>query len=317
MRIEYHRTLIADHVRNAAFHAALAAHIIPGETVVADIGTGTGLLGMMAARLGAKRVYMYETAAVGAVAERAVKANKLGRLCEVIACHSTDMIDPPKADVVVSETLGNYAFEENIISTLTDAAQRHLKPGGVMIPSGVRQFAAPVVSGRFHRELSVWADAGPKLGVAIDLGEAQHLTFNNAYVRLMDAGDLLDGLASARAWDEVDFAKRPATSRKADIAWRLDRPVTIDGFAYWWTATLAPQIVLSTAPDAPRTHWEQLYFPIAAPITAAAGDEVRLTVRTKSTEEAGTHLAWTAAHFDVKGDQISRQSHDLDKGYLP
>ena len=50
MRIEYHRTLIADRVRNDAFKAALSRVIRKGETVVADIGAGTGLLGLMAAR---------------------------------------------------------------------------------------------------------------------------------------------------------------------------------------------------------------------------------------------------------------------------
>ena len=51
MRIEYHRTLIADRVRNQAFETALRAVIKKGETTVADIGTGTGLLALMAAKL--------------------------------------------------------------------------------------------------------------------------------------------------------------------------------------------------------------------------------------------------------------------------
>ena len=51
MRIEYHRTLIADRVRNQAFEGALRAVIEKGETTVADIGTGTGLLALMAAKL--------------------------------------------------------------------------------------------------------------------------------------------------------------------------------------------------------------------------------------------------------------------------
>jgi protein arginine N-methyltransferase 1 len=54
MRIEYHRTLISDQVRNEAFFAALRAAIVPGKSVVADIGAGTGLLGLMASKLGAK-----------------------------------------------------------------------------------------------------------------------------------------------------------------------------------------------------------------------------------------------------------------------
>ena len=55
MRIEYHRTLVADRVRVAAFHDALAGVIEKGQSVVVDIGTGTGILAMLAARLGAGR----------------------------------------------------------------------------------------------------------------------------------------------------------------------------------------------------------------------------------------------------------------------
>ena len=76
MRIEYHRTLVADRVRNAAFHAALKAVITPGETVVADVGAGTGLLALMAAGLGAKDVFLYESAEVAGVAAEILKANR-------------------------------------------------------------------------------------------------------------------------------------------------------------------------------------------------------------------------------------------------
>ena len=48
MRIEYHRTLIADKARNEALFAALERVIVKGKTVVADIGAGSGLLGLMA-----------------------------------------------------------------------------------------------------------------------------------------------------------------------------------------------------------------------------------------------------------------------------
>ena len=76
MRIEYHRTLIADHVRNEAFFRALKAVIEPGKSIVADIGAGTGLLGLMASKLGAKEVFLFETAEVAGVAAEVLKANK-------------------------------------------------------------------------------------------------------------------------------------------------------------------------------------------------------------------------------------------------
>ncbi|MGE3711514.1 MAG: 50S ribosomal protein L11 methyltransferase, partial [Hyphomicrobiaceae bacterium] len=115
MRIEYHRTLVADQVRNAAFHAALKAVIVPGETIVADIGAGTGLLGLMAAQLGARQVFMYETAEVGGLAQDLLKLNEAHN-CLLLPCHSTEMERPPRVDVVVSETLGNYPLEEDIVA---------------------------------------------------------------------------------------------------------------------------------------------------------------------------------------------------------
>ena len=80
MRIEYHRTLIADRVRNAAFEAALRAVIKKGVTTVADIGTGTGLLALMAVKLGAREVFLYEAAEVAGVAAKVLKANGRAQL---------------------------------------------------------------------------------------------------------------------------------------------------------------------------------------------------------------------------------------------
>ena len=312
MRIDYHRTLIADTVRNAAFHAALKAVIKPGITTVADIGAGTGLLGLMASKLGAKAVYLYETAEVGAVAERILKANR-AKNCDLYACHSTDMLDPPQVDVVVSETLGNYAFEEHMIETLADARKRFLKPGGVMIPSAVTQFVCPVTSDRIHNELTAWDG----IGYGLDLSIGKVMSLNNAYVRVLQPGELLDNGSAAVSWDRADFAKDSKSNRKGQAQWRVSKPQTVYGFATWWEATLAPGVILSTSPLAPRTHWEQLYFPLLEPVNLAPGENATLALRSQSSQEGGTHLAWTATHQDAKGKQQSRQSLDLDKGYLP
>jgi protein arginine N-methyltransferase 1 len=310
MRIEYHRTLIADRVRNDAFERALAAAIKPGETTVADIGAGTGLLALMAAKLGAREVFLYEAAEVAGVAARILKANRV-RNCHLFPCHSTEMVDPPKVDLVVSETLGNYPFEEHIIETLNDARARHLKPGGSLMPRRLEQLAAPVVTDRIHRELSAWD------GTGFDLSAAKAMSLNNIYVRRFAPKDLLDAAARALVWDAIDFAKENPTGRKGEAAWRLTAAAAIYGFATWWRAELAPGVMLSTAPGEARTHWEQLYFPLLSPIVAKAGDTVGIALRSRTSLAAGTHVAWTATHADGKGRQIARQALNLDKGFLP
>ena len=266
----------------------------------------------MAARLGARSVTLYEEAEVIEVARRIARKSGI-KGCRFVSASSLEVESPERVDVVVSETLGNYAFEENIIDTLADARKRHLKDGGVLIPSRITQFVAPVVSDRLHKELTVWDGVGHGL----DLSPAKAMSLNNVYVRTLDLAELLDGGNSARAWDAVTLGAETRASRKGEVTWKPSAAATIYGFAYWWTAELVPGIALSTAPDAPRTHWEQLYFPLRDPIALKKGESLMLSLRSKSSEETGTHLAWTAVHFDKEGKSISRQAMDLDKGWIP
>lgn len=310
MRIEYHRTLIADRVRNEAFFAALKSVIEPGRTIVADIGAGTGLLGLMASKLGAKEVYLYETAEVAGVAQKILKANR-ARGCHLMPCHSTEMQDPPQADVVVSETLGNFALEENIIATLADARVRHLKPGGAIVPRAIVQRVAPVAASRIHDELMAW----DRVGHGLDLSVAKTMSLNNAYVRTLQPRELHE--PAGVVWDRVDLTREKSSSRKGEASWKPRAPLTVFGFAVWWEAELVPGIVLSTAPGSAATHWEQLYLPLLSPMKTGAGETISLSLRSRSSEEGGTHIAWTAVRLDTSGKSAERQALDLEKGFLP
>lgn len=312
MRIEYHRTLLADRVRNAAFHAALKSVIVPGETIVADIGAGTGFLGFLAAKLGARRVDLYETAEIAEVARRLIRHNRLGNV-RIIPAHSTEATPDVLADVIVSETLGNYPFEENIIETLNDARSRFLKPGGIVVPRAVEQMVAPVTNARFHRELAAWDG----VGYGLDFAPAKAMTLNNIYVRKFRPGDLLDGGASASTWDRVALDRKAKTTRAGEAEWRLKEAATVYGLALWWTAELVPGVHLATGPDAPATHWEQLYLPALAPLDIAAGGTLSARLRSTTSYEAGTNVTWTLAVRDKAGRETARQAMDLEKGYVP
>lgn len=312
MRIEYHRTLIADAVRNEALFAALRELITPGETTVADIGAGTGLLGLMAAKLGAKDVFLYETAEVAKVAAQILKANK-ARNIHLFPCHSTEMENPPRVDLVVSETLGNYALEENIIATMHDARRRHLRRGGRLIPAAIEQSVCPVVSDRIHREFEAWDSAAPGL----DLSAAKRMSLNNVYVRTLTPEELFEEGRSPRVWDGIDLTSDKRSSRRGGARWPVTTNITIHGFAVWWTCTLTGGISLSTAPGSPPTHWEQLYFPLPAALKLMAGEVVEIEIRSKSSEAAGTHLSWVATRRLGNGQIAERHALDLDAGYLP
>ena len=277
--------MLADRVRHEAFHAALKQTIRPGESTVADIGAGTGILAFLARQLGAPEVWLYDPGAALELAEVVAQRNGIDGL-NFVPARSLDVADPPRVDVVVAEVLGNFAYEEDVLETLRDA-QRFLKPGGTLIPQSIVQWAAPVTSDRFERDLSSWQ----RVGFGLDWSDAERITRNNMYVFAIEPADL--AAAPAASWDALDFRGPIDSRRDGTVAWRLDQAATIHGFALWWECALAPGVALSTSPFAPRTHWDQIYLPLLERVEGRTGDEVTLTVRCETGgRDAGIAVEW-------------------------
>lgn len=297
--IELHRKLLGDRPRNDALAAALKAAVTPGCTV-ADLGAGTGFLSFLARRLGAAHCHLYEYSGALALARELAAANRIDGLTFVEA-HSTQVRKPPRADVVISETLGNFALEEGLLETLGDA-QRFLKPGGTLIPCGLRQFVAPVLDARLQRELDVWGG----IGHGLDFAQAREIALNNMYVKTVAPAEL----GPAHEWDTIAFdpsaPKPPSSIRRGAAAWPAAelRGKAVHGFALWWEAQLVPGIAISTAPDRSATHWEQVYLPLLEPLAPTADQRVELDL--VSDTRNGVRLQWDAHVVPARPVRVQR-----------
>ena len=289
--IDFHRKMLADTVRNEAFAKALRAAVKPGS-VVADIGAGTGFLGFLASRLGARECHLYESGDVWAVGKRIAERNKI-KNCAFIHRHSTQVKKPSQADVVVSETLGNYALEEHILETMNDARERYLKPGGTLIPRGLTQYACPIVSDRLLKEIDVWGD----VGYDINFAPAREVAFHNAYVRTVTAADLFPGDGAAQTIDAIDFSQPNDSRRTLSAQWKMTADAAVYGCALWWEAELIPGVTLSTGPFAPPTHWEQIVLFLLEPLKVTAGDALLLNITSDTRMATGLNLTWQMRVF--------------------
>jgi protein arginine N-methyltransferase 1 len=303
MSIEFHRRMLADRVRHAAFREALAHVIEPGRTTVADIGAGTGILAFLARELGAPEVWLYDPGPALQLAEMIAARNGIERL-HFVPERSLDVDDPPLVDLVVAEVLGNFAYEEDVLETLRDA-QRFLAPGGNLIPQSIVQLAAPVTSDRFERDLASWRD----VGFGLDFSDAERVTRNNMYVFAIEPRDV--GLPP-ETWDSLDFTGEIASRRVGRAGWRLPSDATVFGFALWWDCVLVPGVVLTTSPFAERTHWDQIYLPLLEPITGRAGDTLTLDIVSETGGgEAGIAVRWTV---EQRREDASLACQTLDIG---
>jgi predicted RNA methylase len=140
---EVHRTMICDRVRTEAFRRAIDSVVRPGD-IVLDVGAGSGILSVFAARAGAARVYAVERTSVAVLAQELAAANGVAEIVQVIHGEVIDVELPERVDVIVSEWLGGFGVDEGMLVPVIVARDRWLKPGGVMIPRLVTAWAALV-----------------------------------------------------------------------------------------------------------------------------------------------------------------------------
>ena len=138
-----HARMLHDDRRTSDYIAALRRAVRP-EDIVLDIGTGSGVLAIAAARAGARHVYAVEASDIADVAERVFAANGLRDRVTLIRGWSREIELPEPADVLVAEVIGNEPFEEEILETTLDARRRLLKPNARLIPYTIELVARPL-----------------------------------------------------------------------------------------------------------------------------------------------------------------------------
>jgi predicted RNA methylase len=138
-----HARMLHDDRRTSDYIAALTEAVRPDD-VVLDIGTGSGVLAVAAARAGARHVYAVEASDIADVAERVFAANGVQDRVTLIRGWSRQIELPEPADLLVAEVIGNEPFEEEILETTLDARNRLLKPGARLIPHTLELIARPL-----------------------------------------------------------------------------------------------------------------------------------------------------------------------------
>jgi predicted RNA methylase len=150
----YHQ-MLSDKVRMRAFREAIQRTVRPGDVVV-DLGAGTGVLGIWALQAGAARVYAIEQSESIELARAIARANACEDRMVFLQQNSLDVVLDEPADVLISETLGSFGIDENLLRFLPDARDRLLKPGGRMLPSALRLFAAPAEAPGSYARIDFW-----------------------------------------------------------------------------------------------------------------------------------------------------------------
>ncbi|MES3001666.1 MAG: 50S ribosomal protein L11 methyltransferase [Pseudomonadota bacterium] len=303
--------MMADKVRMDAYAQALRDCVKP-DSVVLDIGTGTGIFALLACKLGARRVFAVEPSDAIQVARDLAVANGCAERIEFFQALSTRVTLPERADVIVSDLRGVLPLHGEHLDAIADARRRHLAPGGVLLPRSDSLWAALVQSEREYRRVNVpWAE-----GVhGIEMRPVSSLVANQWWRADVVPKDLL---STPACWAQIDYASVDNADAEGEITLVAAQAGTTHGICMWFDAQLSDTVRYSNAAGAGELVYGRAFFPWLRPMRLEAGDQVRLRLQARFT--GGDYLwTWNSTFHDsagaVKGN--FRQSTFLGMPLVP
>jgi len=268
----WHFGLLRDEVRNQAYDAAIRRAVTPGCTVL-EIGTGSGILAMMAARAGARVVTCESNPSVAAAARAAIAANGLAERITVVGKPSfaldpaTDL--PGPADLLVSEIVSNDLLSEGVLPAHGDAVARLIRPGAQVIPA----------RGRIRVALAYdrhWAEARIGTVEGFDLSAVNRLTRPYREARV-DSGRIALRSDPADLFSFDFGAAAPRRDRRTRLALPASGDAVVNGMLQWIAIDLDDATTYENRPERDgHSCWAPLFWPFSEPLCAKAGQVVTL-----------------------------------------
>ncbi|CAK0822270.1 unnamed protein product [Prorocentrum cordatum] len=250
--------MVNDTDRNDFYYPGLAGRALESCDLrgkfVLDIGSGSGILSMMAARLGARRVVAVdENADLVRLARHNVSANGLADVVEVRHGLSTELELDEKADVLVTETMGTWMTCEGMVQWCEDARKRLLKEGAQVVPQRGVQYAVLVESEELAGLTSCWKPyRGIDLSAVMELQDTSSCLWTKR-VGVKPSSLVYQELCEPFPLLEVDFGSTPfsAMPRTAENRPRM-RAGRVHAVLDFWICEDAQGRQLSTDPRARR-----------------------------------------------------------------
>lgn len=282
-QVDEHRTYVLDKTRVGAFERAIEARVRPGSVVV-DLGTGTGLLALLACRAGAARVYAIEETAIVELARALVRGNGFADRVTFVRGASMEVTLPERADVVVADQIGPLAIGAGFPFVYDDARERFLRPNGAMIPGRVDLFVAPVERAQLRGDLDAWRNRPS----GFEYAAARDWAVGAIHFASLEARD---ALADAVRGASIDVMRPAPAAIEIDARFVAARAGRLDALGLWFEAELAPGVVVSTSPCSPhRIRRDNALLAADEPIDVAPGDRIAASIVVRTRDEI---VGWT------------------------
>ena len=267
-------SMIIDKGRMDPYVAALLDAVQP-DSIVMDIGTGTGIFALLACHFGARHVYAIEPDDAIQVGRELAAANGFAEKITFIQDLSTKITLPEKANIIISDMRGMLPLYEHHLPSIIDARQRHLASGGSLIPLQDTMRVAMVEAPELYQRYAAPWD-GSAFG--IDMQVALRWVKNSFWTDKVIKEDKERIVGEAKTCATLDYQTLEGPDTKGEVVWQLDQDATVHGFRIWFDTVLAEGVGFTNAPDQTELIYGSVFFPFLEPVLLNKDDTVSITL---------------------------------------
>merc|ERR1719163_1004383 len=269
-----HEEMLKDEVRTLTYRNSMwhNKHLFKGKTVL-DVGCGTGILSMFAAKAGAAKVIGVDMSSIVDYAKKIVADNGLSDIVTIIRGKVEEIELPvPKVDIIISEWMGYCLFYESMLDTVLYARDKWLVEGGLMFPDKATLYVCGIEDRQYKDDKIHWWDDV----YGFDMSAIRKVALTEPLVDTVDCNQVVTNSCLIK---EIDIQ----TCTKEDIPFtspfhlQIKRNDYMQALVTYFNIEFTKchkRVGFSTAPEARYTHWKQTVFYLDDYLTCKKGDEV-------------------------------------------
>jgi len=271
-----HEEMLKDEVRTTTYRNAMIhnSHLFKGK-VVLDVGCGTGILSMFAAKAGAAKVIGVDMSSIVEYARKIVEDNNLSHKVQIIRGKVEEITLPEgvdKVDIIISEWMGYCLFYESMLDTVLYARDKWLRPGGLMFPDRATLYITAIEDRQYKDDKINWWDDV----YGFDMSSIRKVALTEPIVDVVDRNQVVTNSCLIKEID-IQTMKKEDIPFEAPFHLQIKRNDYIQALVTFFNIEFThchKRVGFSTAPEAPYTHWKQVVFYLEDYLTCTKGEEL-------------------------------------------
>ena len=262
-KIDMHRQMISDNIRTKSYRDFIYKnkHIFK-DKIVLDVGCGTGILSLFAAKSGAKKVIGIDGSNIIDQTNIIVKDNGYEDVITLVKGKAEEIDNLPdgieKVDIILHELMGHFLLFESSLNTVIYCRDKWLKPGGIIAPNEATMYLTAIEDEMYEEDINFWDNV-----YGFDMSTIKKTIPKSVDIRGgCDGDDMVCETVSIKTIDLMSV-KVEDLSFSSPFKLNAFRNGFVNAFmgffSYSFTSGHIP-ITVSTSPDDYPTHWCNALF---------------------------------------------------------